>query len=570
MVEIRIPHLEKAPTGIKGLDEILAGGLPKGRTTLVCGGPGCGKTLLASEFLVRGAQEFDEPGVFMAFEETPEELTQNIASLGIDLDELIKQKKIFVDYVHIERSEIEETGEYDLEGLFIRLASAMAEVGAKRVVLDTIETIFAGFSNDSLLRSELRRLFRWMKDKGLTAVVTGERGEKSLTRYGLEEYISDCVILLENRVEDKLSNRILRVVKYRGTGHGTDEYPFLIDNEGLWVQPITSMGLNYQSSDERISTGVPELDGMLEGQGYFRGSSVLVSGAAGTGKTSLACTLVKSACGRGERALYFAFEEASGQIIRNMRSIGINLQPYIDQNLLQFQATRPSFFSMEMHLLTMQKAVEAFNPSVIVIDPLTNLVSIGSPAEVKSMLVRLIDYLKMKQVTALFTSLTAGGQDEISSEVGVSSLMDTWILVRNLENDGERNRALYVLKSRGMAHSAQVREFRLTSHGVELVDVSVGPNGVLTGSSRVVHQARERAADLQRQAERERRQRDLARKRKVIESQMTALQAEIEAEEEQLRHELNQEENYQRILAEELQEVTRARQGNGSSGGKEG
>ncbi len=566
MSDAHLPMLEKTPTGIQGLDEIVGGGLPKGRTSLVCGGPGCGKTMLATEFLVRGAERYGEPGVFMAFEETAGDLAKNAASLGIDLNRLIEEKKILIDYVRIERSEIEETGEYDLEGLFIRLSLAISEVGAKRVVLDTIETIFAGFSNEALLRSELRRLFRWMKDKGVTAVVTGERGEKSLSRYGLEEYISDCVILLDNRVQNKIASRILRVVKYRGSSHGTDEYPFLIGDEGIWVQPITSLGLTYEVSSEHVSTGVPQLDEMLDnGQGFYRGSSVLVTGSAGTGKTSLAASLVDAACRRGERCLYFAFEEAAGQILRNMRSIGIDLQPWVEQGLLTFHATRPSFTGIEMHLLTMQKLITEVSPSVVIVDPLTNLTSIASETEVKSMLVRLIDFLKMKQITALFTSLTAGGQDEISSSIGVSSLMDTWILVRNIESNGERNRGLYVLKSRGMPHSSQVREFCLTGHGIELVEVAVGPEGVLVGSARVAHEARERNAQRQRQAEKESRLRRASRKRKLLESQIEALQVEIETEEEQLRQDQLDAEEERQMLDNEHSTLIRARQGNGRS-----
>lgn len=557
--------LEKAQTGIEGFDKIVEGGLPKGRTSLVCGGPGSGKTLLSTEFLVRGAQQFGEPGVFMAFEETPGELAKNVASLGIDLDTLIEQKKIFIDYVRIERSEIEETGEYDLEGLFIRLDAAIREIGAKRVVLDTIETIFAGFSNENILRSEIRRLFRWMKDRGITAIVTGERGEKSLTRYGLEEYVSDCVILLENRVENKISNRILRVVKYRGSAHGADEYPFLIGDKGIWVSPITSLGLDYSSSTDRISTGIASLDQMLDGQGYFRGSSVLITGSAGTGKTSLAATLVDAACRRGERCLYFAFEEAPSQTIRNMLSIGIDLKQWVNQGNLHFRAVRPSFYGTEMHLLTIQKLVEEFHPDIIVVDPVTNLTAIGSESEVKSLMVRLIDYLKMKQITTLFTGLTTEGGEESNSELGVSSLMDTWILVRNLESNGERNRGLYVLKARGMAHSSQIREFRLTNDGLQLVNVYVGPEGVLTGSARAAQESRERAESLRHSAEMDRKQREIARKRKVIENQISALQAEIEALEEQLHLELVQEKEYLQSQSEERDAIIRSRQGNGFS-----
>jgi circadian clock protein KaiC len=534
-VEAKPGRLQKTPTGVKGLDEILEGGLPAGRTTLICGGPGCGKTLLATEFLVHGALDYDEPGVFMAFEETSDELAKNCASLGIHLDDLIAQKKLFIDYVSIERSEIEEAGDYDLEGLFIRLNSAIQTVGAKRVVLDTIEVLFAGFSNESILRSEIRRLFRWMKENGVTAIVTGEKGEKTLTRFGLEEYVSDCVITLENRVENKIANRILRVVKYRGSSHGPDEYPFLIGSSGLWVQPITAMGLEYESSSRCLSSGIPGLDEMLGNGGFFRGSSILVSGTAGTGKTSTAASIVNAACQRGERCLYFAYEESTSQIIRNMRSIGIDLQPCVEKGLLRFRAARPTQYGPEMHLLLMQQLIEEFQPQVVVVDPLTNLTTIGSDSEVKSMLVRLIDFMKVKQVTALFTSLTEGAQDEESTSIGLSSLMDVWILVRNLESSGERNRGIYVLKARGMAHSSSVREFRLTNHGIELVDVYVGPEGILTGSARAAQEAREQLNIRQRQAETDRLERELERKRKVLESQVAVLQAAFDAEEEQLR-----------------------------------
>jgi circadian clock protein KaiC len=540
-----ISRLNKTPTGIHGLDEILEGGLPAGRTTLVCGGPGCGKTLLATEFLAHGALDFNEPGVFVAFEETAEELGKNSASLGFHLDDLVARKLLVIDYIAVERSEIEETGDYDLEGLFIRLNYAIESIGAKRVVLDTLEVLFAGFSNVSILRSEIRRLFRWLKDRGVTAVVTGEMGENTLTRYGLEEYVSDCVITLENRVENKIANRILRVVKFRGSSHGNDEYPFLIGNSGLWVQPVTTLSLQYKSSREIISSGIPGLDKMLGKGGFYRGSSILVSGTAGTGKTSIAASMVDAACRRGERCLYFAFEESTDQIVRNMRSINIDLQPWVDQGLLHFQATRPTQFGPEMHLLRMQQLTDEFHPTLVVADPLTDLVTIGSASEVKSMLVRLIDYLKMKQVTAFFTSLTPGDNPEMSTSVGISSLMDAWILVRNLEFSGERNRGIYVLKARGMPHSAQVREFKLTGRGIDLVEAYLSPHGFLIGSAREVQAARDWQDARQRQVEIDRRQRELKNKRKAVEAQIVALNAELEAEEEQLSISLAQDEKLQ-------------------------
>ena len=524
-------QLPKSKTGIQGLDEITGGGLPKGRPTLICGGAGCGKTLLAMEFLVRGATQFNEPGVFMAFEETAKDLTKNVASLGFDLKDLIARKKIVLDFVYVGDREIETSGEFDLEGLFIRLGHAIDSIGAKRVVLDTIEALFSRLPNQRILRAELHRLFRWLKEKGVTAIITGERGEDTLTRQGLEEYISDCVIVLDHRVSDQVSSRRLRVVKYRGSTHGTNEYPFLIDEDGISVLPVTSLGLEQAASTQRIPTGVARLDAMLGGAGYYRGSSVLISGTAGTGKTSLAAHFAEAACRRGERALFFAFEESPNQIMRNMRSIGIDLQPWVQKGLLQFQATRPTFAGLEMHLTKMHKAINAFKPQVVIVDPLNSFVIGGNEIEVKSMLMRLVDFLKMQQITGLFTSLTTSGGALEQSEVAISSLIDTWLLLRTIEIGGERNRGLYILKSRGMAHSNQIREFLLTDHGVELRDVYVGASGVLTGSARLAQEAQEQAGKLTRLQETERRQLELERKRKALEAQVVALRAEFEAQE---------------------------------------
>jgi circadian clock protein KaiC len=464
--------LPKAPSGIAGLDEITGGGLPRGRPTLVCGAAGCGKTLLAMEFLVRGATEFDEPGVFVAFEETAADLTQNVRSLGFDLDALVRRKKLVLDHVRIERNEIEEVGDYDLEGLFIRLGHAIDSIGAKRVAIDTLEVLFGGLTDHNILRAELRRLFRWLKDKGVTAVITGERGEGTLTRHGLEEYVSDCVIVLDHRVTDQLSTRRVRIVKYRGTTHGTNEYPFLIDETGISVLPITSLGLEHGAPDERISMGIAGLDEMLGGAGVYRGSSVLLSGTAGTGKTSLAAHFVDAACRRGERCLYLSFEESPQQLMRNMRSIGLKLMPWVKKDLLRFHSTRPSAYGLEMHLAMVHRMVKEFQPRVVVIDPITSFLNAGGSVETEGMLMRLIDYLKAQDITAVFTSLTRGGEALEGSQVAVSSLIDTWLLVRDIEVGGERIRGLYVLKSRGMAHSNQIREFLLTDRGVNLREVS--------------------------------------------------------------------------------------------------
>ena len=477
-------NLPKSPTGIQGFDEITLGGLPTGRPTLVCGGAGCGKTLFGLEFLVRGATQFNEPGVFMSFEETNEELIANVASLGFNLNDLMENKKIALEHVHIERSEIEETGEYDLEALFIRLGYAIDSIGAKRVVLDTIESLFAGLPNQLILRAELRRLFRWLKVKGVTAIITGERGDETLTRQGLEEYVSDCVIMLDHRISEQTSTRRLRVVKYRGSLHGSNEYPFLIDESGFSVLPVTSLGLEHIVSNERISSGIKALDDMLEGKGYYRGSTVLVSGTAGIGKTSTAAHFAEAACKRGERVLYFCFEESPSQLMRNMLSIGIKLEPWVRKGLLKFQASRPTLYGLEMHLAVTHKVVNEFKPDVVILDPINTFFIGDKEFEVKTLIMRIVDFLKVNQITALFTSLTPAECNRESSDVGISSLIDTWLLLRDIELNGERNRGMYVLKSRGMANSNQIREFVLTNHGVELRDVYIGASGMLTGSAR--------------------------------------------------------------------------------------
>ncbi|MBI2418884.1 MAG: circadian clock protein KaiC [Ignavibacteriales bacterium] len=522
--------LPKAPTSIKGLDEITGGGLPKGRPTLVCGGAGCGKTLFAMEFLVRGATLYNEPGVFISFEETEKELTANVASLGFDLSGLIQQKKIWLEHFQIDRDKIEKSGDIDFASLFVRIHSAIENIGAKRVVIDTMESLFSGYHNPAVLRSELRKLLQWLKKKGVTAIITAERGDGRLTRQGLEEYVSDCVILLDNRVSDQSSIRRLRIVKYRGSTHGTNEYPFLIDEDGFSVLPVTSLGLNYFSSPERISSGISRLDTMLSGKGYFRGSTVLVSGTAGTGKTSMASQFVEAACKRGEKVLFFTFEESPSQLVRNMCSIGIDLEPWLKKGLLQFHATRPTLYGLETHLTTSIKIINKFKPHVVILDPINAFVIGENQSEVKAMLLRLVDFLKMKRVTAFFTSLTSAGENMEISDVYVSSLIDTWLLLRDIEIGGERNRGLYVLKSRGMAHSNQIREFKLTDKGIELLDVYVGPEGVLTGSARLSQETKNDAEQLLRQQEILRKQYGLERKREALEAQIVLLKTEFDAE----------------------------------------
>jgi circadian clock protein KaiC len=469
----QLQGLAKVPTGIAGLDELTGGGLPRGRSTLVIGGPGCGKTLLGMEFLVAGAREYGEPGVFVAFEETAEDLTDNVRSLGYDLHELVDAGQLALDYIRVEGREIEETGDYDLEGLFVRLGHAIDKVKAKRVVIDTLEVLFGNLRDHYILRGELRRLFRWLKERGVTAIVTAERGpDAATTRHGLEEYVSDCVIVLDHRIEQQVSTRRMRVVKYRGSSHGANEYPFLIAAGGLVVFPITSLGLDYEAPQGHLSSGIAELDEALDGRGFLRGSSVLLTGSAGTGKTSIAAGFANAACARGERCLYFSMEESPSQIVRNMKSIGIDLGPWMDRGLLKVHSARPTLHGLETHLATLYRTVLDCEPHVVIIDPITNLGAVGSDREVNSAITRMLDFFKSRQISTLFTSLVSDRENPAASEAGVSSWMDTWIVLRTLEVGDHRRRTLYVIKARGMSHSDSIHELRFTTHGIHLSPTS--------------------------------------------------------------------------------------------------
>ena len=551
--------LQKTPTGIRGLDEITGGGLPKGRTTIVCGGPGCGKTMLGIEFLVRGALEFNEPGVLLAFEETPQDIASNVASLGFDIQDLANKKKLFLDYISMDPSEVQETGEYDLEGLFIRLQDAVDTIGAKRVMFDTVEALFSGFSNPRILRAEFRRLFRWLKERGLTTILTAERGDGTLTRQGLEEYVSDCVILLDHRIRDQISARRMRIVKYRGTKHGADEYPFLIDEQGVSILPLTSLQLQHKVSNERVSSGVPDLDKMLEGKGYFRGSSILLSGTAGSGKTTLAASFADATCRRGERCLFIDFEESRDQVARNMKSIGIDLEQWSEKGLLFHESWRPTQSGIEMHLLRIHKLVEKVRPQCVIVDPITNLINGSSDKEVYSMLLRLIDLLKSAGITAVFVSLTGGGENLEKTTVGISSLTDTWVLLRDVELNGERNRCLYVLKSRGMAHSNQLREFTMTEHGIKLIPAYIGSGGVLTGSSRLTQEAKERTDERLRQQEIQLKRKQIDQRRLALQAQIASLHAESAAVEQEAELVIREEEEREERLKLDRNSLAKSR-----------
>lgn len=563
-----IRQLPKTPSGITGLDEITGGGFPKGRPSLVCGAAGSGKTLLSIEFIVKGATEYNEPGVFMAFEERADELSMNVVSLGFDLDTLQKKGLVKIDHVQVERSEIEETGEYDLDGLFIRLGYAIDSIGAKRVVLDTIENLFSGLKNEGILRAELRRLFGWLKEKGVTSIITAEKGEGTLTRQGLEEYVSDCVILLDHRVTNQVSTRLLRVIKYRGTVHGTNEYPFLIDEDGISVLPITSLQLNAEVSSQRVSSGIPALDKMLGGKGFFRGSSILVSGTAGTGKTSLAAYFAHETCKRNERCIYFAFEESPQQILRNMLSIGIDLKADIDKGLLEMHASRPTLNGLEMHLVAMHKKIKKFKPRAVVLDPITNLITVGSVSEVKAMLIRLIDFLQSEKITVLFTALSLNTIVNEQTDEGVSSLVDAWLLVRDIESNGERNRGMYIMKSRGMKHSNQVREFVITDKGLDLVDVYLGQDGVLIGSAREAQQLIEETGKVLRTHAVSRKDREIKRKRNILEAKIGSLKEEFESVQDELNRTYIEDDLRKEIMEKNRKQLIEKRQTKNTGNGK--
>jgi circadian clock protein KaiC len=552
--------LQKSPTGITGFDEITVGGLPKGRPTLICGDAGSGKTVFSIEFIVKGAMEFNEPGVFVAFEEKSKELAVNVASLGFDLNKLIADKKIKIDHVGIDRSEIEETGEYDLNGLFIRLGYAIDSIRAKRVVLDTIENLFSGLTNHGILRAELRRLFTWLKDKGVTAIVTGERGEGKLTRQGLEEYVSDCVILLDHRIQNQISTRRLRIIKYRGSVHGTNEYPFLIDEDGISVLPVTSLQLGNEVSSQRVSSGIPSLDEMLGGKGFFRGSSILISGTAGSGKTSIATCFANAACLRKDRCLFFAFEESSPQIIRNMRSINIDLAQHVKNGLLKFSTSRPTLHGLEMHLVVFYKLIRQFKPKVVILDPITNLITVGDPGEVKSILIRLIDFLQNEQITVMFTALTLNGNRQSQTDEDVSSLVDTWISLRDLEYNGERNHTLYILKSRGMKNSNQVREFLISHDGIQIGEVVLGPEGVLIGSAKKAYELEKATNEAIREQKLKRKNKEIEAKKAILEEKILSLRSEFELAKNELNSIYTEEELRREITEKNREKMIRIRE----------
>lgn len=556
---ISTKKLNKVKTGINGLDDITSGGFPKGRPTLICGNAGSGKTLLALQFLVNGANLYNEPGVFFALEESEIELAQNVSSLGVDLKKLEADKKIIVEHINFDPVSLQQSGEFDLEGLFVRLDYTLKSIGAKRVVIDTIETIFSLLPNQELIRSELIRLFRWFKEKKLTVVITGEQGEGLFTRSGLGEYVSDCVIFLDHRIERQSSTRRLRVVKYRGSTHGTNEYPFLINAQGFSVLPITSLSLQHPASNKRISSGVPRLDNMLGGKGFFRGSSILVSGTAGVGKTSLASHFADAGCKRNEKVLYFSFEESAPQLIRNMSSIGIDLQQWIDKKLLLIHSARPTLYGIENHLTRMYKLIEEFNPSLVIVDPITSFNSQGDENTVKELFIRVMDLLKTNNITAFLTSLTSSSQNIETSETEVSSLIDSWILLKDIESIGERNKGLYIIKSRGMSHSNQIREFMLTDNGAELTDVYLGADGVLTGSARLAKESKEKNAESALQQDIQRKNLEIEKKKKILDLQISLLKLNFEAEEKELLSGIDNHRDTQRSLVDFKKQVAKKR-----------
>lgn len=538
--------ISKSLTGISGFDDLTLGGLPTGRPTLVCGSAGCGKTLFATTFLIHGARDFDEPGVFVTFEERPNDIAANVASLGFDVEALVAADKLSFEHIEIDPNELAEIGDYDLEGLFLRLELAIDSIGAKRVVLDTIESLFSAFSNPAILRAEIRRLFDWLKDRGMTTVITAERGDGTLTRQGLEEYVSDCVILLDHRAENQISTRRMRIVKYRGTAHGTNEYPFLIDEDGFSVLPVSSLGLDHIVFDEHIASGVPDLDAMLSKGGFHRGSSILISGVAGSGKSSLAASFIGASAKRGEGSIYFSFEESEGQTVRNMRSIGIDLAPLLEQKLVRHVAARPTFYSLEMHLAVMIREIQRFDPQLVVLDPISAFMESGDRLEVQSMLLRMVDFLKSRGITAVFTHLTHSQTGNVETDVGLSSLMDAWVLMLNREINGEFNRELYLLKARGMAHSNQVREFIMSKDGITLLPPHLGENGALTGSARRSEEARMRREEAERLGQVERLRLQIETRRRKAQAQIEALTAELEADAAELQTVLGREAAYQK------------------------
>ncbi|MBA3285861.1 MAG: circadian clock protein KaiC [Nitrosopumilus sp.] len=557
--------LKKCPTGIIGLDEITFGGLPKNRCTLICGGAGSGKSIFGIEFVIRGAEFYKEPGLFVAFEENEEELNQNITSLGFNIKELIDSNLLVLDYVHIDRAEFKEIGSYNLDGLFIRLSDSIDRFKIKRVVLDTIEVLFGNFTNEIILRSELQRLFRWFKEKNVTVVVTAEQGVNTFSRYGLEEYVADCVILLDNRMHQQISTRRLRVAKYRGSSHGNNEYPFIINDSGISIIAITSIKLDYPVSNKHVSSGIKQLDTMFGDKGFYSGSSILVSGAAGNGKTSIAASFSNGTCELGKKCFYFTLDESVDQIIRNMNSIGIDLSQWINKDLLRFHAINPYTAGLEAHLADIQRLTNEFNPSVVIIDPIANLKILGPLNEVQGILSILVNFFKNKQITTMFTSLVPEEKFGYVVEEGISNLMDTWVFLQYIHGEGERNRGISILKSRGMSHSNQLREVILSDKGIHLQNVYIGQDKVLAGSARLVQATKLEIENSNRESELKHRERQIEITRKSLEAQISALHETLEDAKEEAIHLNEQKGNIYKLLEESRIEISKMRMADISS-----
>ena len=471
--ELSITKLPKSLTGIQGLDDITYGGIPQNRPTLLVGSIGTGKTIFAMEYIINGITMFNEPGVFMTFEEQTDELQINVTSMGYNLSKLIADNKIYLEHLHIDHREIQATGKYDIEGLFIRIEMAIEKVKAKRIVLDALDTLFIGLDSQ-ILRSEIKRLFFWLKEKKVTAIITSEVGDIFLTRLGFEEVVADCVIELNNRLNNQISTRRLRIVKYRGSYHSTNEYPFMIDHKGITIFPIISEAPQIIVSNERISSGIKQIDEMLDGRGFYVGSSILVSGSAGTGKSSIAASFIKDVCEKKGTALYCAFEEAPNQIKRNMASIGIFLEPYEKSGNLHFYYSRPTLQTLELHFIAIKKLIKQINPSVVILDPITNLMIENINSDIRTMLTRFVDYLKMEQITVLLTAtLTVSSLELIQSNEGISSMVDTCIMIQEKNIIDSRRRTLYIMKSRGICNSKKEVEFIITSEGISIAPLDM-------------------------------------------------------------------------------------------------
>ena len=542
-------------TGVKGLDDVLGGGIPQGHAMLLVGKPGTGKSILSMEYLLHGIELHKENGVYISFEESEKQIISNAASFGWKFEEMVKKNKLAISYIDMQPEQMRTVGDYDLSALILRVKGAIKKVNARRVVIDGINNLLSTFDDERIIRSDLLRLIREIKEVNATIFITGERGHDSWSKMGFEEYLADGLMHLDNRTDGNYQTREIQVVKCRGINHYTGKSPFIINSEGMSIRPLITADFDYKVLKSRVSTGIADIDNMLGGKGLYRGSTVYITGPSGAGKTSISSSFANGACSRGERALFLAFEESSDQIIRNMKSIGLSLDKWVNEKLLYFYTARATTNSLEGHLDNIMTMVREVEPTCVVLDPISAFRPIANENETKLMLIRLNDYLRARKITTVFTALSSDGEYSEHADVQLSSIADTWIVVRIMDYKGERNNVMQLMKSRGMSHSRQMKEMYFTGNGLKLQNVYQGPEGVLTGAARIGQEKYEKLKEARNVIEIDKNRKKIERKKSLLEASIEALKHEYEEELEALHAAIEEAEEQNSKIKETRKEI---------------